>query len=372
VSSTKTGCLAALAIATTASAGRATAPSRVSLAYAAPHACPDRDAFQSAVRDHVGNDPFAPGAPRTLDVQLSGEASKWHAVLRVRDGKRVTGTQELDSPGTDCAALFSASVAVASVMLQAPPPAPQPKTASHPPPAHAQVAETPPGPRRAAAPAPVSAPAHRVAPRVFVGLALAQEGVLFGGGDICANDTRFVCYLSGTDTRFKGTVRPGTGHAGGGVALGAQRLFATLTWELGGDVALDLRFGAALGGTGPRTPPDRADFTPWQIEAGARYFLAPPTTALRGYVGASVGYAWIDGKVRTDVTDCGLGCTASPAKPEQLDAWERLGPGFASARLGARWTFIANQALGAAFTIEVPFPNTGVVLAPSLDYSVGF
>ena len=131
-----------------------------------------------------------------------------------------------------------------------------------------------------------------------------------------------------------------------------------MTWELGGRAALDARVGAAFGSVGP-------DFVPWHVKAGARYFLAAASAPLRGFVGASIGYAFVDAKLRVDVLD-------DAAVPRRLDGVERLGPGFVSARLGLRWVFARPHSVGAALAASVTFPESGFVLGPSIGYAIGF
>jgi hypothetical protein len=77
-----------------------------------------------------------------------------------------------------------------------------------------------------------------------------------------------------------------------------------------------------------------------------------------------------------DILDCeppGTDCTPAGGEPRTpVDAVERRGPVFVAGRIGVRWMIATPHSLSPALGVHVPFPDTGVVLVPSLAYAVGF
>lgn len=232
-----------------------------------------------------------------------------------------------------------------------------------------------------------------------LGLHFAADFGLVGGKDVCrANQQEYDCYLAGTSTPYPtqlpqgvgspgepGDAYPGAG-IGEGLAGGTMRVLASYDYALSARFTLGVRLGFAFRG-GPARP-GSAGFFPGHGEVRATYWFGLDGRAVRGYLHASAGGAQVDLKTRVVVSDCSnvassedeysefLDCINAegnydsandPDLPSiDLDAYKKLGRGFAGAGGGA--VFALSQHVGAQLNLNlmVLFPDTGLVIEPSL------
>ena len=386
---TTSAALAVLAF-TTAGAARAQTYALDFARRGGAGACPSREVFVEQVGKRLGRDPFVGSSTKRFSVELSGGAGRWRGVMSVSAAGTQRGRQVIESSEADCTALFGAVVAAATVMLQSPQgdepaaekpaaptvPAPSPEPAapaepSAPQPAKATVAVP------ASRPAPEPRPARATAEfdRFTLGVELIQDLALIPGTTRRAAAARRTATPATTrartvaSTAFRGPVLATRLRAG---SIGAHRLLVLFSSGAGPRFALDARVGGAFGDAGP-------GFPPWHVELGARHWLGGPAAAVRGYVGASAGYARVDVKMPVTLRDCAATGTPSaacldgnaPNQPVTVDAVDRLGPLFVAGRVGFAWTFAAHNSLGLALAASVPFPRARLVLWPSIAYSVG-
>lgn len=140
--------------------------------------CPDLLQVERDVTARLGRHPFSPSAPRSLEVRVTRVAGQWVARIDERLAGDLLGTRTLPSEAPDCAALYSASVLVLALVIDAEAavrPSPSPGVAPPPavyttppavyttPPAVYTAPPSPapassPGPPAAAEPAPLTAP----------------------------------------------------------------------------------------------------------------------------------------------------------------------------------------------------------------------
>ena len=280
-------------------------------------------------------------------------------------------------------------------------------------------------PRAATKPTPRPTPTPKPSYKVHhLGLHVAQDILLVGGHNVCdptrgdLNDN-YACFYEGTKQPFFHTPDPNTDSVSNGAALATTRLL--LSYELAPwpVFSFGMRIGYAFrggppAGMGPAEPVDPAGtvlysvpadvqvsggtaFIPLHIEMRASYWFAPLTNArVRGFIGAGFGLAQIDAKVKHPVIDCdavaGAAAAADPSDtdgaqayeaciqnganprgvpPTALDAWKKVGQGFAALHAGGTVTLVGDLAAELNLNVMTMFPARGFALEPSLGLVMG-
>jgi hypothetical protein len=167
-----------------------------------------------------------------------------------------------------------------------------------------------------------------------------------------------------------------------------------------------LRVGFAFGGGPPagrdvvyddtghivRVVAEGQSFVPYHLEARGSYWFGTNPLGRKGirpYVHLGGGLAQVDASVAVSVKDCALvGARGSPAysacakgtappngtglRSVELDAWKKLGQGFAT--LGGGLVYAFTETFGAQLNLNLmyTFPASGFVVEPSLGAIVGF
>jgi len=148
-------------------------------------------------------------------------------------------------------------------------------------------------------------------------------------------------------------------------------------------VTLGGRFGWAFAGAGPAKleftqqtdgrlkPSQTSNFMPVHIEVRGAYWFQPlEERGFHSYVAVSGGLAEVDGKVT--VKAYADDANGNPTIQRHLDAWRRLGAGFASVSTGELYKFSKRHGLQLNLNAMVFFPSVGFVLEPSLGYILSF
>lgn len=229
----------------------------------------------------------------------------------------------------------------------------------------------------------------------YVGIHFALDVGFVGGSDVCrANQSEYDCYYQGSDDPYPpmlpagigspgepGDAYPGAG-IGNGLAGGTMRVLLSYDRALTSNLTIGGRVGFAFGG-GPSRPGDPA-FLPVHVEARLGYwFLGLGSSPMQPYAHLTAGMAQVDLHTEVIVSDCStepsyddfLDCIDAsgdydsandPDLPtEKLDAYKKLGQGFAGA--GAGVAFAVADSIGAQLNVNVMymFPDTGLVIEPS-------
>jgi hypothetical protein len=172
------------------------------------------------------------------------------------------------------------------------------------------------------------------------------------------------------------------------------------------NITVGARAGYAIGG-GP-APEGGAAFLPIHAELrGAYWFGSNPfgSKGLRPYVHAGGGMAQVDAKLDVTVLDCNGIAAPPPGDPTDptlpgvevdirdddprvgpcldrtgdsrihlqrtLDAYKKLGQGFATIGGGAVYAFAENMGVQLNLNLMVMLPSSGFVLQPSLGFVYG-
>ena len=118
-------------------------------------------------------------------------------------------------------------------------------------------------------------------------------------------------------------------------------------------------------------PSQTTNFMPAHVELrGAYWFKSLDELGLHSYVALSGGLAEVDGKVT--VKAYANDAAGNPTIQRRLDAWRKLGTGFASVSTGGLYRFAKHQGVQLNLNAMMFFPAVGFVLEPSLGYLVSF
>jgi hypothetical protein len=204
-------------------------------------------------------------------------------------------------------------------------------------------------------------------------------GVQFGidlawmsaGADVCnpPGTDNITCYKSGTDDRYlpPDGYEVETGVINGGFALATLRIMASYDRLITPNIDLGGRLGFAFRG-GP--PANKTSFMPVHVEGRATWrFL--PDGIINPYAGVAGGMAQVDAKKQVDAQLVKAGESDVPIKGD-LDAWKKVGTGFAALTGGAYYNFTREMALQVNVNLMYFFPSSGTVLEPSLGVIYGF
>lgn len=273
-------------------------------------------------------------------------------------------------------------------------------------------------------PAPPAQRAHAPSYKVHhFGLHLAQDILFVGGENVCdptrgPADGNYACFYEGTEQPFFHTPDPSTDSIPHGLALATTRLlfsYDLAPWPMlsfGVRVGYAFRGGPPAGmttaqglyapGTRYSIPADApasggTAFIPAHVELRASYWLAPLTNATwRGFIGAGLGLAQIDAKVRHAVIDCDAVADAAASfdpsdadgsrayqacvnegadpfgvGPTLIDAWKKTGQAFVALHAGGTLTLIGDLAAELNVNAMFMFPGRGLALEPSLGLVMG-
>jgi len=234
----------------------------------------------------------------------------------------------------------------------------------------------------------------------WFGIHVAQDWAFAGGEDVCSvrnqKEAGYACFDTENTLRYKngrynGNPQPGVGdNINGGFLLATTRVLLSYDRLLIPNVTAGARAGYAFGG-GP--PAGANKFLPVHLELRGTFWFGKNPLAqkgLRPYVHLGGGLAQVDAKVSVPLVDCSTltggadatqvdddACqdvigTRAPNHPElKVDAWRKLGQGFATAGGGVVYTF--TDMIGAQLNLNAMFllPTSGPVLEPSLGVVVG-
>jgi hypothetical protein len=145
-------------------------------------------------------------------------------------------------------------------------------------------------------------------------------------------------------------------------------LGARLGWAFNGGPA---KMGFTQSGD-QYTPTQTTNFMPFHAEVrGAYWFKSLDELGLHPYLAVSGGLAEVDAKV-TLKAYADDPATNRPTIERRLDAWRKLGIGFASLSSGVLYNFAKHHGLQANLNMMVFFPSSGFVLEPSGGYVMSF
>jgi hypothetical protein len=244
----------------------------------------------------------------------------------------------------------------------------------------------------------------------WLGLHVAQDLTFVGGTDICTqasqNDDSFACYYAGSRSgAYVDEPYPGN-DTSSSLVLATTRVLLSYDRALSPHWLAGVRVGYAFGG-GPRSGRDviydsdgrivqvveeGLAFLPIHAELRVSHWFGSDVLSKQGfrpYVHAGGGLAQVDAKVETQVRDCGLiGPRGSPeyadcasgAIPSSdprlrevtLDAWKKLGQGFATVGGGVVYAFTERFGIQLNLNLMLTLPATGFVIEPSLGATMGF
>ncbi len=237
----------------------------------------------------------------------------------------------------------------------------------------------------------------------WIGLHFGLDVAVIGGSNVCGSGGGYECYDAGTtNSPYGGPPYPGTGIATG-TAIGTQRIMLAYDRAFTPNIMAGLRVGYALGGgppaithfADPTIPGDTNKtiaFLPIHAEARVSYWFgqgALGKKGLRPYIFAGGGMAQVDAKVPVTVYDCSQpdvngkppaspdceraapGVDQATLKQRRIDAWKKLGQGFAEAGGGAVFAFTTQIGIQANVNFMYMLGSSGPVIEPSLGLVYG-
>jgi hypothetical protein len=213
-----------------------------------------------------------------------------------------------------------------------------------------------------------------------------QDFTLVGEGvGVCSFDVQvngeYNCFRqSGSQYHGNPVAGDPADNVAGGIGPATTRLHVGYDRVLAAGLVLGLRFGVVLRGGGPRA--DGADvhpFLPIHAEGRLAYWFGKDvfsTSGFRPFIFAAGGAAQVDTAfsvaVREDKSKPPPAAQPDNPSHQTLDAYRRMGQGFAGGGAGLMYAFTpgAGLVLGAKFMRM--FPTGGNVLAPELGFALGF
>lgn len=242
----------------------------------------------------------------------------------------------------------------------------------------------------------------------------------------------YACFYEGTtDQPFVRTPFPLRDGIQSGMVLATSRLLLSYDRAFSSRITLGIRAGYAFGGGPPagqttkrsdadpphtnplrdgdpqQTKPNAVGsggtaFLPAHVEVRGQFWFLPLSAKLfRAYVAAGGGMAQVDAKVSIPELDCndayqdpraafydpdGDGVGLSPFnqckqakgyynyknhKPVNVDGWKKMGQGFVTLGAGGMLAFKDNMGLLLNLNFMYMLPASGVVIQPSLGFSLG-
>jgi hypothetical protein len=236
----------------------------------------------------------------------------------------------------------------------------------------------------------------------WIGLHFGLDVAIIGGANVCGSGGGYECYDAGTtNSPYGGPPFPGTGIATG-TAVATQRILLSYDRAFTPNFMAGVRVGYALGGGppaitdfgDPSTPADdkKIAFLPFHAELRLSYWFghgALGKKGLRPYLFVGGGMAQVDAKVPVTVYDCSQaaadgmiprspdcenGATTinqTALKQRKIDAWKKLGQGFAAGGGGVVYAITPQIGLQANFNFMYMLGSSGPVLEPSLGVIYG-
>lgn len=218
---------------------------------------------------------------------------------------------------------------------------------------------------------------HHKLKRVWIDFGIAQDIAVLGGKDVCSESgekNAFYCFRD-DGQQYLGYPVPGEyDKISTGFALSATRLVAGLDYVLGA-AAIGARIGVTVHGGSPKIQGGKSSL-PVLASARLEYWFAKHAYATKGfaaYLVADAGLAEADASHRVAVVEDRTR-NAKQVNPDHqhVDAWKRMGDGFAGIGLGG---FVPTGRSG-GLVIELQgrylFPASGFVVAPAISYALGF
>jgi hypothetical protein len=253
--------------------------------------------------------------------------------------------------------------------------------------------------------------------RHWLGIHVAGDIAFIDSWSPC--DTRpgaeknFSCFYEGTDDPFFHHGQSEGASFEGGPTFATTRLLLSYDYAFEPWLSVGARVGYAFGGGPPvdQSPVDEppngdpnlvpertpgtggTPFLPLHAELRANYWFLPLSSrSLRAYFGASFGVAQVDSKESGEVYDCARTLEPSwdptdgsfddclvlspdftflPIAPTRVDAWKKMGLGFAAANAGAMLPVKGELGVVLNINAMVMFPATGFVLETSVGVVAG-
>jgi hypothetical protein len=229
----------------------------------------------------------------------------------------------------------------------------------------------------------------------WFGLHYALDIAVVGGSNVCGDDGGYDCYEAGSSSApYTGQPLYGTGIATG-TAAGTHRILLSYDRAFMPKLMGGVRLGYALFGGPPAINSNgkKISFLPVHAEARISYWLLGLSGKLRPYVFIGGGLAQVDAKVPVTVFDCSQGyidpmpneapldegrcadrdeSVSSKRLPQkQLDAWKKLGQGFAEG--GGGLVFAIKDELGIQANVNLMYMlgSSGLVIEPSVGFVYG-
>jgi len=232
----------------------------------------------------------------------------------------------------------------------------------------------------------------------WFGLSFGVDFSVIGGSDVCTASSDYSCYDAGSTSKaYAGPAYPGTGIAKG-LAVATQRVLLSYDRAFSPNFTAGLRVGYAFGGGPPAVnkfdedtnePVSKTNFLPFHLEARLAYWFGQGALAKKGvrpYLFVGGGMAQVDSKVQVTVYDCS-GTTAMPSNPacqpngtldpanpllaRKVDAWKKLGQGFAEVGGGMVYAIQPQLGIQANLNLMYMLGSSGPVLEPSLGLVYG-
>lgn len=235
----------------------------------------------------------------------------------------------------------------------------------------------------------------------WFGLHIAQDVALVSGTDVCLDENQtadnWACYWSSTQEEAPyhsaqfGNLGPGNGGTIlTGTAVATTRFLLSVDRALTHNITAGLRLGYAIRGgppAGKLVEYDREGegqntfdtvlsegtaFLPFHAEARATYWFGTTPLGKRGfrpYVHAGGGLAQVDARVVAKVQDNFR--LDQPPQRGEIDAWKKLGQGFATVGGGTAFGISPTLALQLNLNIMFMLPAAGFVFQPSAGLTFG-
>ena len=214
-------------------------------------------------------------------------------------------------------------------------------------------------------------------------ISIGQDLAIVGSGtNVCAKEVQvdnFSCFRD-AGSQYIGNPLPNPGdNVKGGLAPATTRILIGYDRVLVAGLTLGVRLGYVLRGMGPRADGASAHApVPFHVEGRLAYWFGTDvfsTKGVRPFLFAAGGLAQVDTHFNVTVDE-------DPSKPpppaqtnppsQHLDAYRRMGQGFAGGGAGVMYAFTPGIGLALDVKYMRLFPTAGNVLAPELSFAVGF
>jgi len=228
----------------------------------------------------------------------------------------------------------------------------------------------------------------------WLGIEYGIDFAMIGGSDVCLSG-EYSCYETGKTSlqdAYPGPAYPGTGIAKG-FAPATHRILLSYDRGFSPNFTAGVRVGYALFGGPPAVtafdmttnePTASTSFLPFHAELRLTYWFGQGALAKKGvrpYAFVAGGMAQVDAKVKVKIYDCSssagmsapTGCEgnggAIPSR--EVDAWKKLGQGFAAIGGGMVYAVQPNLGIKANVNFMYMLGASGLVLEPSLGLVYG-